>query len=72
MIYKCKNCDGNMVYKIEEQRMFCPYCNSLDTEQIVTDEDMYTCVCCGAPITVGEYESAGKCKSCSQYVIFDE
>lgn len=72
MIYKCKNCDGNMIYHVEERKMYCPYCSSMDTEQAISGGDMYTCVCCGARIPIGQYDSAGKCPACSQYVIYDE
>lgn len=72
MIYKCKNCDGNMVYNVEEKRMYCPYCSSMDTEHIIYGKNMRICDCCGAEIPIGQYDSAGKCLACSQYVIFDE
>lgn len=72
MIFKCKNCDGNMVYNVEERKMQCPYCSSMDTEQIMPGHTMNICDCCGAEIPVGQYASAGKCLACSQYVIFDE
>ena len=69
MIYKCKNCDGNMIYHVEERKLYCPYCNSLDTEKMVTSYDMYLCDSCGGQLEVGQYESAGKCPYCSQYII---
>lgn len=72
MIYKCKNCDGNMVYNVEERKMYCPYCSSMDSEQVMPGHTMNICDCCGAEIPIGQYASAGKCLSCSQYVIFDE
>lgn len=72
MIYKCRNCDGNMVYHVEERKMYCPFCSSMDTEQVLRGKDMHICDCCGAEIPIGRYDSAGKCPSCSQYVIFDE
>lgn len=72
MIFKCKNCDGNMVYNVEERKMQCPYCSSMDTEHIMPGRTMNVCDCCGAEIPIGQYESAGKCLACSQYVIFDE
>ncbi len=72
MIYKCKNCDGNMIYHVEERKMYCPYCSSMDSERLVLGRDMYVCECCGGEIPVGQYDSAGKCPSCSQYIIHDE
>lgn len=72
MIYKCKNCDGNMTYSVEDRKMVCPYCGSMDSEQIMIGHTMDICDCCGARIPIGQYDSAGKCPACSQYIIFDE
>lgn len=72
MIYKCKNCSGNMVFKPEIQKMYCPYCDSEDSEEAIVNENTHICNMCGAEIVIGPYESAGKCPSCSQYLIFDE
>lgn len=72
MIYKCKNCDGNMIYHVEERKLYCPYCNSLDTEKMVNSYDMYLCDSCGGQLEVGQYESAGKCPYCSQYIIYSK
>ncbi len=72
MIYKCRNCSGNMVFMPEKQQMYCPYCDSVDSQEMLPGENMHTCTMCGASIPVGTYDSAGKCPACSQYVIFDE
>ena len=72
MIYKCKNCDGNMIYRVEERKLYCTYCNSLDTEKMVNGYDMYVCDSCGGQLDVRQYESAGKCPYCSQYIIHSQ
>ncbi len=72
MIYKCKNCSGNMFYHPEKRGMYCPFCDSMDTEEIVDGTNIHVCDCCGAPIEMGEYAIAGRCEACSQYVIFDD
>ena len=33
MIFKCKNCGGNVVYSPERKKMFCPFCESEDSEE---------------------------------------
>lgn len=72
MIYKCKNCDGNMIYHVEERKLYCPYCNSMDTEKCVDGKDMQICDSCGGKLNIGRYDSVGKCPYCSQYVIYNE
>lgn len=44
MIFRCKNCGGNVVYSPERKKMFCPFCESEDSEEredgvIVTSEE---------------------------------
>lgn len=72
MIFKCKNCGGNMVYEPGRGQMYCPYCESLNSEDIVRDDTMTVCGNCGAPISPGRYVSSGKCEHCGSYIIFDE
>ncbi len=75
MIFKCKNCGGNIVYDPDKGTMCCPHCEGLDTEEkIVSSESMVTCVSCGAPMdsVVLEHTSATKCPNCGTYVILDE
>lgn len=33
MIFRCKNCGGNVVYSPEKKKMFCPFCESEDSEE---------------------------------------
>lgn len=72
MIYKCKNCDGNMIYHVEERKLYCPYCNSTDTERCIDGKEMHICDSCGGELNIGQYDSVGKCPYCSQYVIYNE
>ncbi len=69
MIYKCKNCDGNMIYHVEERKLYCPYCNSMDTEKVIDGHNVGVCDSCGGELYVGQYDSVVKCSYCSQYVI---
>ncbi len=75
MIFKCKNCGGNIVYDPDKGTMCCPHCEGIDTEEkIVSTESIKTCANCGAPMdsVVLEHTSATKCPSCGSYVILDE
>lgn len=36
MIYKCRNCGANAVYSPEKGTMYCPYCDSQDSEELGT------------------------------------
>ena len=72
MVFKCKNCDGNMVYHVEERKLYCPYCNSMDTEKVVTGNSIGKCESCGGEWSVGDYELSAKCPYCSQYIIYDD
>lgn len=72
MVFKCENCDGNMVYHVEERKLYCPYCNSMDTEKVVSGNSIGKCESCGGEWSVGEYELSAKCPYCSQYVIYDD
>ncbi len=72
MIYKCRNCGGNTIYEPSRKRMFCPHCESLDSENIVREGSLTQCGNCGAPISPGQYESAGRCSHCGSYLIHDE
>lgn len=72
MIFKCKNCGGNAVYEPARKMMYCPHCESLDSEDIVPDNTITECVNCGAPISIGEYTSASKCAHCGSYIVFNE
>ncbi len=75
MIFKCKNCGGNIVYNPEKGTMCCPHCDGLDTDEKITGEDtMHTCISCGAPLenVILEHTSATKCPNCGTYVVLDE
>lgn len=72
MIFKCQNCGGNTIYEPSRKRMYCPHCESLDSENIVREGSMTQCGNCGAPITPGQYASAGRCAHCGSYIIYEE
>lgn len=73
MIFKCKNCSGNVVYSPEKLKMFCPYCDSLDTEEKqLENQGTESCLSCGGELQVGDYTSATRCPYCNNYIIFDE
>ncbi len=75
MIFKCKNCGGNIVYTPDKATMCCPHCDGLDTEEkLVSTESIRTCANCGAPMdsVVLEHTSATKCPNCGTYTILDE
>ena len=72
MIFKCRNCGGNTVYEPSRKRMYCPHCESLDSENIVQEGSLTQCANCGAPITPGQYASAGRCEHCGSYLVHNE
>lgn len=75
MIFKCKNCGGNIVYNPAKGTMCCPHCESLDSEdKLVSTEYMVSCSNCGAPMgdAIKEHTSATKCPNCGTYVVLDE
>lgn len=73
MIFKCKNCSGNVIYSPERHKMYCPYCDSVDSDEKKTEgQSLVTCINCGGEIQVGEFTSASKCPYCDNYIIFDE
>jgi len=72
VIFKCNNCDGNMIYHVEERKLYCPYCNSMDSERLVKGQTIGKCESCGGEWTVGVYELSSKCPYCSQYIIYDD
>lgn len=73
MIYKCRNCSGNVVYSPERHKMYCPFCEGEDCHE-ESHEVQTTIVCsnCGGELQVGEFTSASKCPYCDSYLIFDE
>ncbi|MCI9066073.1 MAG: hypothetical protein HFI53_09395 [Lachnospiraceae bacterium] len=72
MLFKCKNCGGNTVYAPDKGKMYCPHCESIDSEEKVGGNSLVQCVNCGAPIQLSEYTSACRCEHCGTYLIFDE
>lgn len=72
MIFKCKNCGGNVVYEPGRGRMYCPHCESEDSEEKIRGGTLTQCVNCGAPLTVQDYTSASRCEHCGCYIVFHE
>lgn len=71
MIYKCKNCGGNVVYHPDKKKMYCPHCEAVDSEEEVPSS-VTECANCGAPVEVSRYTSACKCEHCGSYMILEE
>lgn len=73
MIFKCKNCGGNTVYSPEKKTMYCPYCDSLDSEERKFEEcDKKVCPNCGGEILVEEHTSALQCSYCDHFIILND
>lgn len=72
MIYKCKNCGGNTVYEPGRKKMYCPHCESVDSENLIREGSVAQCGNCGTPVDTGQYTSACRCPHCGSYLIFDE
>lgn len=72
MLFKCRNCGGNTVYEPSKGAMYCPHCESQDSEDRIDNSSMAQCVNCGAPIEVREYMSACKCEHCGSYLVLNE
>lgn len=72
MLFKCRNCGGNTVYFPERKKMYCPHCESTDSEEKIGDSSSVQCVNCGAPLRITEYTSACRCEHCGTYLILDE
>ncbi len=77
MLFRCKNCGGNIVYNPDKKAMCCPHCDSLDSEEKIEDSQAIVpssriCASCGAPIELKEHTSATKCPSCGTYMVVDE
>lgn len=73
MIFKCKNCEGNVIYSPEKHAMFCPYCESEGSEERreYTESDLKICPNCGGEVPVEEHTSATKCPYCDNYLILN-
>ena len=74
MIFKCKNCGGNTVYSPEKHSMYCPFCDSLGSEERTNDSsgELTICPSCGGEVKVEAHTSATRCPSCDCYLIFNE
>lgn len=72
MIFKCKNCGGNSIYNPEKKMMYCPHCESEESQEKLAGVGLSQCGNCGAPMDVPEHTSAMKCESCGSYHVFEE
>ena len=74
MIFKCKNCGGNVVYSPEKHTMYCPFCESEKSEERAESPggELTICPNCGGEITVEEHTSATQCPYCDSHLIFNE
>lgn len=72
MLFRCKNCGGNVVYSPEKEKMYCPHCDGTDSEEKEMKENRTECAGCGAPLTIKAYNSTCKCEYCGSYIILDE
>ncbi|MDL2300742.1 hypothetical protein LJC58_00110 [Lachnospiraceae bacterium OttesenSCG-928-D06] len=73
MIFKCKNCGGNVLYHPEKKAMCCPYCDSINKEEPSAGTgDIHVCPDCGGSLLIEEHTSASRCPYCENYIIFEE
>lgn len=74
MIFKCQNCGGNVVYSPERHKMFCPYCESEESQEVKTSDggEIQICPDCGGEIPLKEHTSATQCPYCNNFLILDE
>ncbi len=74
MVFKCKNCFGNVVYSPEKRKMYCPYCESEESHELkpATNDDMTMCPDCGGQVPVAEHTAATQCPYCNNYLIFEK
>lgn len=72
MNFQCKNCGGNVVFSPRKRKMYCPFCEGEDSEEIKGNDSLVTCASCGGELNVGEFTSASRCPYCNNYLIFDK
>jgi DNA-directed RNA polymerase subunit RPC12/RpoP len=74
MFFRCKNCGGNVVYSPEKHKMFCPFCESEQSDERAegSSPEMKICPNCGGEVPVEEHTSATQCPYCDTYLIFNE
>ncbi len=70
MLFRCKNCNGNMVFSPEKGAMECPYCSGIDTHESIAVPSVI-CPNCGGQVPATEVTSACKCAYCGSYMILD-
>lgn len=71
MVFRCKSCGAVTVWSPEHDRMCCPHCDSIDSDELITNENEFVCATCGAPMQPKNLESATKCEHCGAYTIFE-
>ena len=74
MIFKCRNCGGNVVYSPEKKKMYCPFCESESSEERKNYVGGIMTICpeCAGEVPVLEHTSAAQCPYCDNYIILDE
>jgi len=71
MIFICKNCGGNVHWNPTQDRMICPHCDGVESEDLKPTRDETYCEACGAPLEPDKYSSAVKCEYCNNYTIYE-
>ncbi len=72
LVFKCKNCRGQVTYNPDKGSMVCENCDSVESQDIITSETPSICPGCGTSVEPGEYTSATRCPSCGTYLILDD
>lgn len=72
MNFQCKSCGGNVIYSPAKKRMFCPFCDGEDTEEVKGDDSLIVCASCGGELTINELTSSSRCPYCNNYIVFDK
>lgn len=62
------------MYSPEKQKMYCPYCESEESEELQrpADGNIHICPDCGGEIPLKEHTAATQCPYCGNYLILDE
>ncbi len=71
MIFKCRNCGGQVTYNPIKAKLVCTSCDSIESEDKIESENPDRCINCGTTIDTKKFTSATKCGSCGGYVIMD-
>lgn len=73
MVYKCVNCGGNVIYSPEKHKMYCPYCESEESQELQKGNgEISICPDCGGEVPLKVHTSATQCPYCNNYLILDE